>query len=133
MNKKSKNRLHNKRNKTLKRRKTMRGGKHTVKLDLQIITDFAFVFPKDPETQQAQIYLVAYYDTEKEAGIDGYQEYIGFVESKDSNNKTFKFIPYLSRVYEYGKGTAADEYTRWKKDVGYKIFSFDDIEIYSFN
>jgi hypothetical protein len=133
MNKKSIKRLCNKRNKTLKRRKTMRGGKHNVKLDLKIIKDFAYVFPMDPETKKAQIYLVAYYDTDQEASIDGYQEYIGIVESKDIKERTFKFIPYLSREYIYGKGNARDEYTRWEKGIGYQIFSFDEIDIYSFN
>ena len=121
MNKKSKKRLYNKRNKTLKRRKTMRGGEHTVKLDLKKITDFAYVIPKDPNDSLAvpQIYLVAY---------DG-DEHIGIVDSITSlPDKKFKFIPYLSREYQDDYG-----YQRWRKGQTFQMFEFNEIDIYSFN
>jgi len=112
----------------------MRGGQHTVKLDLKIIKDFDHVIPKDHNTNtKAQIYLVAYYDRDQEASIDGYQEYIGIVESKNKEDKEFKFIPYLSREYIYGKGSAGDYYTMWEKGINYQKFSFHKIDIYSFN
>jgi hypothetical protein len=116
------------------RTNTLEKYQHTVKLDLEKIINFADVFPKDHKTQEVQqIYLVAYHDTDDEEGIDGYQEYIGIVESKNIKEKEFKFIPYLSREYLYGNGAAADEYTRWKKGQTFQIFEFDKIDIYKFN
>jgi len=122
MNKKSKKRLYNKKNKTLKRRKTpVARGLGSVTINLQRITDFAYVIPKDPNNSLAvpQIYLVAY---------DG-DEHIGIVDSITSlTDKKFKFIPYLSREYQDDY-----EYNRWRKGQTFQMFEFNEIDIYSFN
>ena len=79
--------------------------------------------------------ILAYFDKDQNASIDGYQEYIGIVESIiDKTEQKFKFIPYLSREYLYGKTThVRDEYTRWKRGQNFQVFTFNDIDIYKFN
>uniref|UniRef100_A0A6C0JIH7 Uncharacterized protein n=1 Tax=viral metagenome TaxID=1070528 RepID=A0A6C0JIH7_9ZZZZ len=127
MNKKSKKRLYNKRNKTLKRKKTsVARGLGSVTINLQRITNF------DDLTKNYELYFVKKVDDDEDNEYNDIDEYIGSISSTSIENKSITFEPCMYRQYKVSRGMYDSEhYRNWGKTRGNYTWPFDDIEVYS--
>jgi hypothetical protein len=119
---KSKKRVHNKKSKTLKRRKNNLG-RGINKIELQVIK----INLNDIKDQNAnQLYLVKKMDTDESNPNKDIEEFIGTISSIEDNS--IKFQSYLFRQLDVTDGS----YTNWKKNVIIYNWLIEDIvEVYS--
>jgi hypothetical protein len=119
---KSKKRVHNKRNKTIKRRKNNLG-RGINKIELNVIR----ININDIKDQNAnQLYFVKKMDTDESNSNRDIEEFIGTISSIEDDK--MKFQSYLFRQLH----VTDDSYSNWKKNVIIYNWLIEDIvEVYT--